>query len=325
MIKTRITEMLGIQYPIIGGTMMNISRPDFVAACSNAGGLGIIASAIYKDSIDQLREAIRETISLTDKPFAVNINLFPMLQPVDPKEFLKAVLEEGVKVIETSGHSAPEDFVPMFREAGVTWIHKCAGVRYARKAASLGADIIEVVGYENGGAVGMLEIGTLVMVPSVVDAVGDIPVIGGGGVMDGRGLLAVLSLGAEGIIIGTRIMATKECPIHDNLKQVLLNAAETDTEVIMKTIRASHRVWNNAAAKKVLELEVSQSDPEEMFSVSAGAKVRAMYTDGEVDKGVLYCGQGVGLVHDIPTVAELFQRLIKEAESNISALRKRFS
>ena len=325
MIRTRITEMLGIQYPIIGGTMMNISRPEFVAACSNAGGLGVIASAIYRDSVDGLREAIRQTRKLTDKPFAVNINLFPMLQPVDPKQFAKAVLEEGVKIVETSGHHAPEEFVAMFREAGATWMHKCAGVRYAKKAAGLGADIIEVVGFENGGAVGELDVGTLVMVPCAVDAAGKIPVIGGGGVSDGRGLLAVLSLGAEGIIMGTRILATRECPIHDNLKQVLVNASETDTVLIMRSLRASHRAWKNAATAKVLELEVSKSEPMEIFSVSAGDKVRAMYADGDTSKGILYCGQCVGLVHDIPTVKELFDRIMAEAEAEIKRLGTRVS
>lgn len=323
MIKTRVTEKLGIKYPIIGGTMMNISKPGFVAACSNAGGLGVLASAIYKDSVDSLRDAIRETRKLTDKPFAVNINLFPMLQPVDPKQFAKAVLEEGVPIVETSGHHAPEEYVAMFREAKVTWIHKCAGVRYAKKAVSLGADIITVVGYENGGAVGELDIGTLVMVPCVVDAAGKTPVIGGGGVSDGRGILALLSLGAEGVIIGTRIMATKECPIHDNLKETLVNCSETDTVLIMRSLRASHRAWRNAAAEKVLELEVSKSDPMEIFSVAAGDKVRAMYADGDKDKGILYCGQCAGLIHDIPTVKELFDRMMSEAEAGLANLGKR--
>jgi NAD(P)H-dependent flavin oxidoreductase YrpB (nitropropane dioxygenase family) len=318
MIKTAVTEKLGIKYPIIGGTMMNITTPEFVAACSEAGGLGILASAIYK-SKDDLRAAIKKTNELTQKPYAVNVNLFPALMPQDQPAYIKVMLEEGVKVIETSGHAAPKEYVPIFKEAGITWIHKCAGVRYAKKAASLGADIVEVVGYENGGATGTLDVGTFVMTPTAVDAV-DVPVIAGGGVSDGRGLAAILALGAQGVIVGTLIMATKECPIHDNVKQVLVNASETDTVLIMRSLHSTHRVWNNKAAQKVLELEASQSDPMEIFQVAAGAKAKQMYDEGNIDVGVISCGQGVGLVKDIPTVKELFDRMMAEAERAIRKL-----
>ncbi len=312
--KTVVTERLGIEHPIFAGTMMNITTPEFVAACSEAGGLGILASAIYKEK-DELRDALKRTKELTDKPYAVNVNLFPALMPTDQLGHIKIMLEEGVKIIETSGHSAPADYVPLFKEAGATWIHKCAGVRYAKKAASLGADMVEVVGYENGGATGKLDVGTLVMTPSVVDAV-DVPVIAGGGVSDGRGVAAVLSLGAGAVIIGTRLMATKECPLHDNLKNAFLGAAETDTVLIMRSVGATHRVWYNKAAKRVLDLESGASgDPNEIFMAAAGAKAKEMYDDGNLDVGVVSCGQGVGLIHDVPTVKELFDRTMKEAES----------
>jgi len=314
MLKTTVTEMLGIEYPIFAGTMMNITTPEFVATCSNAGTLGILASAIYK-SVEELRDAVRLTQELTDKPYAVNVNLFPALMPTDQKAYIEAMLKEGVTILETSGHQAPEEFLPIFRDSGITWIHKCAGVRYVKKAARMGADIIEVVGYENGGATGVLDVGTLVMTPSAVDAV-DVPIVAGGGVSDGRGVLAVLALGAQGVVVGTRLMATRECPIHDNLKNALVGASEVDTVLIMRSLNSTHRVWKNKAAARVLELESgAPGDPSEIFSAAAGAKAKEMYDNGVLDVGVVSCGQGVGLLHDIPTVQDLFDQMAADAES----------
>ena len=314
MLETAVTKKLGIKYPIFAGTMMNITTPEFVAVCSNAGGLGILASAIYK-STDELRAAIVRTRELTDLPYAVNVNLFPALMPTDQKAYIEAMLDEGVTIIETSGHQAPEEYLPIFKSSEVTWIHKCAGVRYAKKAAKLGADIVEVVGYENGGATGVLDVGTLVMTPSTVDAL-DVPVVAGGGVSDGRGVLALLALGAQGVVIGTRIMATQECPIHDNLKNALVGASEVDTVLIMRTLHNTHRVWKNEAAQRVLDLEGgAEGDRSDILSAAAGTKAKQMYDDGVLDVGVVSCGQGVGLVHDIPTVQELFDRMMAEVES----------
>ena len=183
----------------------------------------------------------------------------------------------------------------------------------------MGADIVTVVGYENGGAKGKLDIGTLVLIPSVKDAV-DLPVIGGGGVSDGRGVAALMSLGAEAVIIGTRLLLTRECPIHDTLKQALCNASELDTMLIMRSIGATHRVWNNAAAQKCLEIEKANGDFEEILSVVAGDKARAMYRDGDVDLGVIALGQGIGLIHDIPTIKELFDEIMTEARQRITRL-----
>ncbi|NVM30247.1 MAG: nitronate monooxygenase [Candidatus Helarchaeota archaeon] len=318
MLKTKITEMLGIKYPILAGTMMNITTPEFVAACSNAGGLGILASAIYRKP-EPLREAIKQTKALTDKPIAVNVNLFPMLMPVKQEKHIEVMMEEGVKIIETSGHSAPEKYIPIFKENNVTWIHKCAGVRYAKKAEKLGADIVTVVGWENGGATGRFDIGTLVLTPATVDAL-KLPIIAGGGISDGRGLVAALSLGAGAVIMGTRLLTTQECPIHDNLKQALLNATIYDTTIVMRSVKATHRVWNNKAAEKVLELEASKSDQSEIFNAAAGTKAKQMYDEGILDAGVISVGQGVGLINDIPTVKELFDRIMKEAEDIIQKL-----
>jgi len=304
--------MLGIKYPLVGGTMMYITTPEFVAAIANAGGLGILASAIYDNQKD-FAAAIDRVRELTDKPFAVNINLFPSMRPIDNNEYMEVLLDKGVKLVETSGHSAPADLCGRFKEAGMTWIHKCVGVRYAQKVQEMGADIVTVVGYENGGATGRLDIGTMVLVPSIVDAV-KLPVMGGGGIADGRGFLAVLALGAEAVILGTRILATKEAPIHDNLKQALLKASEQDTMLVMRSLNATHRVWINGAAKKCAELEANNADLDEVMKVVAGANAKSMYDNGDLDAGIIALGQGIGLTHDIPTLQELFDRIISEAE-----------
>jgi len=322
MIKTKVTEMLGCKYPIIAGTMARISNPEFVAAASNAGACAVLASANFKTP-DELRDAINKTQALTNQPFAVNINLFPALMPQDKLEdYVDATLAEGVKIIETSGHKAPEDLVPKFRDGGAIWIHKCAGVRYAIKGASLGADIVTVVGYENGGATGTLDIGTMVMAPSVVDAL-DVPVIVGGGITDGRGIAAALALGAEGVIMGTRLMATKECPIHDNLKQAFVKAAETDTVLALRSVGNTHRLWKNKAAQNVLELEAQGAALFQLIQAASGDKAEKMYREGDIDLGVVSCGQGVGLIKDIPTVKELLDRIMVEVEEVISRLDKK--
>lgn len=309
--KTKITEMLGIKYPIIGGTMMSITDADFAAAVSNAGGLGVLASAIYKTNED-FEAAIDRLLSLTDKPVAVNINLFPGLMPADNEAYSEIMIQKGIKIVETSGHSAPENLCKSWKDAGLTWIHKCVGVRYALKVEKMGADIVTVVGYENGGATGKLDVATLPLIPSVVDAV-KMPVIGGGGVSDARGFLALLALGAEGVIIGTRLLMTKEAPIHDNLKKALVNATETETILAMRSIGATHRVWDNTCARRILDLEAAQAGLDEIFAAAAGDKARQMYREGDLDIGMISCGQGVGLCKDIPTVKELFDRIITDA------------
>ncbi|MGD8385969.1 MAG: nitronate monooxygenase [Desulfobacteraceae bacterium] len=319
MFQTRITQMLGIQYPVVGGAMMWVSTPELTAAVSEAGGLGILASAMYSTR-EAFEQALERTRALTKRPFAVNLNLFPMRRPVDNREYLEAALEQGVRVVETSGHAAPHDLCGRFREAGVTWIHKCVGLRYARKAEGMGADIVTVVGYENGGATGKLDIGTLVLVPRVAQALG-IPVIGGGGVSDGRGLLAVLALGAQGVILGTRLLATKEAPLHDTLKQALLGASEEETLLVLRSVGATHRVWANEAAMQCAHLEDTGAEPEELFEAMAGEKARAMYETGDVGMGVMSLGQGVGGIQDIPNVSELFRRMMTVARERMDELR----
>lgn len=311
MFKTKMTEMLGVKYPIVGGTMMHISNAEFTAAISNAGGLGILASAIYQ-SREAFSEALDQLIELTDNHFAVNLNLFPAMRPIDNNDYLDVLLEKGVKIVETSGHSAPQELCARFKEAGLTWMHKCVGVRYALKVQEMGADMVTVVGYENGGATGKLDIGTLVLVPRVVESL-HLPVIGGGGVSDGRGLVAILALGAQGVIMGTRLLATKEAPIHDRLKEALVKAGELDTMLVMRSIGATHRVWINAAAKKVAELEDDQAGLAEILKIATGEKAKKMHNEGDLDVGIISCGQGIGMAHDIPTVKELFDRIMGDA------------
>jgi len=320
MFETRITKMLGIRYPIIGGTMASISDADFVAAISNAGGIGILASIIYQTK-DEFAGAIDRIRELSDRPFAINLNFFPAQFPVSQQEYTEIMVEKGVKIVETSGHMAPpEDLCRRFKEAGMLWIHKCVGLRYALKAQNLGADIVTVVGYENGGATGRLDIGTLVLVPTVANGV-QVPVIGGGGVSDGRGFAAVLSLGAEGVIMGTRLLATQECPIHESLKQALVSATELDTMLIMRSV-GTHRVWTNTAATKCAEIEATGASFEEILKIVSGDNSRRVYYEGDLDCGVVPCGQGIGQVHDIPTVKDLFNRIIAQATEVVTGLAK---
>ena len=320
MFETRITKMLGIRYPIIGGTMASISDADFVAAISNAGGIGILASIMYQTK-DDFAAAIDRIRELSDRPFAINLNFFPAQFPVSQQEYTEIMVEKGVKIVETSGHMAPpEDLCRRFKEAGMIWIHKCVGLRYALKAQNLGADIVTVVGYENGGATGRLDIGTLVLVPTVAKGV-QVPVIGGGGVSDGHGFAAVLSLGAEGVIMGTRLLATQECPIHESLKQALVSATELDTMLIMRSV-GTHRVWTNAAATKCAEIEATGASFEEILKIVSGDNSRRVYYEGDLDCGVVPCGQGIGQVHDIPTVKDLFDGIIAQATEVVTGLVK---
>jgi len=318
MFQTKMTEMLGVELPIVGGTMMHISTAEFTAAISNAGGLGILASAIYT-SREAFGEALDRLRELTDRPFAVNLNLFPMMRPIDNNDYLDVLLDKGVRIVETSGHSAPEALCARFKEADLIWIHKCVGIRYALKVQEMGADMITVVGYENGGATGKLDVGTLVLVPTAVENL-RVPVIGGGGVSNGRGLAAVLALGAQGVIMGTRLLMTREAPIHESLKQALVRASELDTMLVMRSIGATHRVWANSAAQKIAELEANQANLPEILAIATGEKAKKMYREGDLDAGIISCGQGVGMAHDIPTVKGLFDRIMSEAATAAKGL-----
>lgn len=323
MIRTRISEMFGSKYPFLGGAMMNITTPEFVAAVSEAGGVGILASVMY-DSKESFREAIKKIRGLTDKPFAINLNLFPSVKPIDNNAFMDVILEEKVKIVETSGNRSPDEIIARLKPEGVLLMHKCVGLKYALKVASQGVDAVTVVGCENGGAIGKLDITTLCLVPVVVNAVKQ-PVIGGGGIASGRGAAAVLSLGAEGIIIGTRLLLTEECPIHINLKNALLEANETDTTILMRAYGNSHRCWNNSVTKKVRELEDSNAPFNEILPYIIGEESLKMFKEGDLDKGYISCGQSIGQADKILPVKELFQQMEEEMKTSAKRMSSMFA
>ena len=318
MFPSKLTEMLGIELPIIGGTMMDLSTAPFVTAISNAGALGLIASAIYKDE-NRFRDDIKAVKQGTDKPFGVNINLFPMMEKLDNNRYLDIMAEEGVKIVETSGFSPPPELIARIKQAGMVWLHKCVGVRYAKKAEALGADAVTVVGYENGGATGNLNVATLVLVPATVDALG-IPVIGGGGIVDGRTLAAVFTLGAAGAIVGTRLMLTEECPIHANLKNALLEASELDTDVVMRSVGFAHRIWMNEPGKKVQELESKGAGIQDIYPYVSGAAAKKMYDSGDVQAGTVSCSQGIGLIKEIKPIRETLMEMMDDAKRIVGGL-----
>ena len=309
MLQTRITKLFNIKYPIICGGMYWIGRAELIAAVANAGGLGFMTAATF-DSLDDLRAEIRKARDMTDGPVGLNINLFPAIRPQPIDAWVEIACEEKIPVVETSGRS-PEAIVEPLHAAGVKIMHKVPGVKYARTAERLGCDAVCVVGHECGGHPGMDEVSTLVMVPATVDAVG-IPVVAAGGFADGRGLVAALALGAEAVLMGTRFMATQECRGHPAWKEWLVNASETDTAYVMKTIKNPSRVAKNAVAVKVLEMEAQGATLEELLPVIAG-QGGAVFDDGELDSQLASAGQAMGLIHDVPTVKELIDRMVEEA------------
>jgi nitronate monooxygenase len=277
--------------------------------------LGIITSATFEHPED-LRAEIRLAQSITTNPIAVNINLFPSVRKVPNEQYIEVLVEEGVRIVETSGRS-PEPYMKRLKDNGVTVIHKVAGVKNAKTAERLGCDAVTIVGAEAGGHPGMDDIGSLVLVPQTVDAV-NIPVLAGGGIADGRGLAAMLALGAEGVVMGTRFMATKESYIHDNIKEWMIHATESDTSLIQKSIGSQSRVAKNAVALQVLEAEQKGATLEELLPLLSGTRAARVYTDGDVDGGIWSCGQSVGLIHDVPTVKELMEEIVRQAKEAAS-------
>lgn len=311
MLKTRLTELLDIQHPIIGGCMMHISGPAFVAAISNAGALGMMASAMYQNK-EEFRTAVHEVQSLTDKPFGVNLSLFPALRPIDNDLYADVILEEGVPVVETSGARPPQDLLARLQSGGVKTMHKCVSARHALNAQKAGVDAVTVFGSEGGGHIGELGLTTMVLVPRAADTV-DIPVIAAGGIADGRGLLAALALGADGVTIGTRLLVTQECPIHDDLKLALLQATEVDTLTILGTLHNTLRAWKNPAALKVADLESKDSDLWEIFNIVAGTETKKMYQEGDTSAGVIACSQSIGLISEIESVSTVINDMVDQA------------
>ena len=310
MFRTRITEMFGIEYPIIQGAMMWLSRAELVAAVSNAGGLGIIAALTFPTA-QELREEIKKTRNLTDKPFAVNITLLPTLRPRSLEEYIDVAIEEGISIIETAGRN-PRQYMKQLSEGGVKVMHKVASVKAARTAERIGVDAVTIVGFEEGGNPGMDDVTSSVIIPIAVDSV-SIPVIAAGGIGDGRGLVAALALGAEGVLMGTRFMLSQECPLHPNIKQRLLEATEKDTLMIMRSINNPERVVTTSFARSVLEMEEKGTSLEELLPMIDGLRQKKALDKGAVDEAIMPCGQVVGLIQEIPTVREIIEGMVNEA------------
>jgi len=316
MFKTRVTGLFGIEHPIVGGCMMHISGPEFVAAISNAGALGMMASAMF-DTQGKFRQAVRRAKALTDRPFGINLSLFPALRPIDNNLYVEVILEEGVPVVETSGRRPPEDMLTRLKAGGVKMMHKCVSVRHALSAQRAGVDAVTMFGTEGGGHIGELGLTTMVLVPRAADAL-EIPVLAAGGIADGRGLLAALALGAEGVTIGTRLLLTEECPIHGNIKQALAAATEPDTLPILGSLHNTLRAWKNSAALKVAKLEAKGGELGAILAIVAGTETERMYKEGDVDTGVIPCSQGIALVREIKPVAEVISEMVREAQSRLA-------
>ncbi len=315
MFETRLTRLLGIKYPIIQGGMMWLSNAELAAAVSNAGGLGIITTASFA-SKEELRDELRRAKSLTDKPFGVNINLGPTVRPVNTAHYIDVTIEEGIRIVETSGRS-PEAYMEQLKQGEVKVIHKAPGrVKFAQTAEAIGCDAVSIIGFECGGHPGPDDTSSLVLVRATVEAV-KIPVVAGGGFADAAGLVAALALGAEGVIMGTRFMLTKECPAHPKLKERLLNASETDTVVTQRSIGAPDRNLKTELALKVLEMEGKGATLEQLLTITRGENTRRVYFEGDLNAGLADCGQVVGLIHDIPTVKEVIDRIVGGAEEII--------
>ena len=313
MLKTRITELLGIEHPILGGCMQWITGPEFTAAVSNAGALGIMSSAMFPTQ-EEFRAALRRLKELTAKPFAVNLNLFPALRPIDNELYVDVILEEGgVGIVETSGSRPPAELLDRLKKHGILLLHKCTTVHHAVIAEDMGYDAVTVFGSEGGGHIGDAGLTFLSMVPRSADLL-RIPVIAAGGIADGRGLAAALALGAQAVLIGTRLLLSEECPIHDNLKRSMLEACESDTVTVLGTVHNTLRVWKNPAAEKAAELEAAGADFSEIIKVVAGSLTRNMFETGDPDAGIIVCSQDIGIINDIKPVSEIISGMVEEAE-----------
>ena len=314
--KTRITELFGIKHPIVQGGMHYVGFAEMAAAVSNAGGLGIITGLTQKTAADLANEIAR-CKDMTDKPFGVNLTFLPVVDQPDYPGMVKAIIEGGVKVVETAGNN-PQSVLPFLKDAGIKVIHKCTAVRHALKAQAIGCDAVSVDGFECGGHPGEDDIPNFILLPRAADEL-DIPFVASGGMADGRSLVAALALGADGINMGTRFIATKEAPVHDNVKQALIAASELDTRLIMRPFRNTERVLTNAAVERLLEKERTLGKDitfEDIAPEVAGVYPRIL-ADGEMDAGAWSCGMVAGLIHDIPTCQELIDRIMAQANDII--------
>ena len=314
MIKTRFTELFGVEHPIAQGGMQWVGRAELVSAVANAGALGFI-TALTQPTPEALEKEIRRTREMTDKPFGVNLTILPAVKPPPYAEYRRAIIESGIKIVETAGYK-PQDHIADFKTHGVRIIHKCTAVRHALSAERMGVDAISIDGFECAGHPGEDDIPGLILIPAAADKV-KIPMIASGGFGDGRGLVAALALGAEGINMGTRFCATKEAPIHENFKKAMIENDERATDLIFRTMRNTSRVARNAISRKVVEMEGQGAKFEEVRSLVVGTRGREGLENGDIDHGIWSAGMIQGLIYDCPTVQELIDRIMHEAETII--------
>lgn len=311
--KTAITELFGIQHPIIQGGMHYVGFAELAAAVSNAGGLGIITGLTQKTP-ELLAKEIKKCKDMTDKPFGVNLTFLPTFSAPPYPEYIAAIREAGIKAVETAGRS-PEQYMPALKAAGIKVIHKCTSVRHSLKAEAIGCDAVSVDGFECGGHPGEDDMPNMILLPRAEEEL-TIPFVASGGMADARSLVAALAMGAQGMNMGTRFIATKEAPVHDNVKQALLKATEFDTRLVMRNLRNTERVLTNKGVEKLIQIEQEKGKSikiEDILEEVAGVYPKVMI-DGDMDAGAWSCGMMVGLIHDIPTVKELIDRIMADAE-----------
>jgi len=315
MIKTRITEFFGIERPIVQGGLMWIARSELASAVGNAGGIGFMTALTFPDPED-FRDEIKKCRELTDKPFGVNLTFLPTMRPPDYPAYIQVCVDEGVQFIETAGRN-PEPYMEQIKSAGIKVVHKCTSVRHAVKAEKVGCDAVSIDGFEAAGHPGEDDVTTMILVPLTRDAI-SLPIIASGGLGDGRGLVGALGLGADGINMGTRFVATREAPVHPNVKQALVDHNERDTRLIMRTLRNTERVMHNPVVDEVLAIE-SQGNTQiaDIAPFVSGLVGKEMLEQGQMDKGILAAGQTMGFVRDIPTCRELLDRIMTDAEQII--------
>ena len=316
--KTKITELFDIEHPIIQGGMHYVGFAELAAAVSNAGGLGII-TGLTQGTPEKLANEIAKCKDMTDKPFGVNLTFLPSLTPPDYPGLIKVIIEGGVKIVETAGRS-PAEYMPALKDAGIKVIHKCTSVRHSLKAQSVGCDAISVDGFECGGHPGEDDIPNFILLPRAADEL-EIPFVASGGMADARSLVAAMALGAEGMNMGTRFIATEEAPVHENVKKAIVNASELDTRLIMRSLTNTERVLTNPAVDRLMEKEKALGEKltfSDIVDEVAGVYPTIMM-DGDMDAGAWSCGMVAGLVYDIPSVKELIDRIVNEAEEIIQS------
>jgi len=314
--KTRITELFGIQHPILQGGMHYVGFAELAAAVSNAGGLGII-TALTQKTPELLAKEIARCRDMTDKPFGVNLTFLPNFAAPPYAEYIQATIEGGVKAVETAGNN-PQAYMPTFKSAGIRVIHKCTSVRHSLKAEAIGCDAVSVDGFECGGHPGEDDVPNFILLPRAAETL-KIPFVASGGMADGRSLVAALALGAEGINMGTRFIATKEAPVHDNVKRAIVAASELDTRLVMRPLRNTERVMKNAGVERLIQIEREKGTSlsiDDIRDQVANVYPRVMM-NGEMDAGAWSCGMVAGLIHDVPSVKELIDRIMAEAEALI--------